>query len=276
MSKSSFPIYIPTKGRAASKRHTYKLFDDDQHDVILVVEPQEIEEYKKAYPLASIIELPENDKGIAFVRNFILNLSDEPFWMLDDDISEFGMHHISNKLKKPVYEKLAADYTFEKVNKLVKAAGYRFGQQALEYKMFSYMALEGKKPSFFHTNGYCDVAVWIDPARAKNAQVRYRGEVNLKEDRDFTIQLLASGIETLRHQIHCFTAPKNGSNAGGLKDVYDTDGREKRASIRMSEIWPGVCKPMIKKDGRQDVKINWQKAWRYYERSGQPAVCGAD
>jgi hypothetical protein len=82
--------------------------------------------------------------------------------------------------------------------------------------------------------------------------------VNLKLDRDFTLQVLSLGYDTLRTFKYAFSCPKNGSNAGGLQGVYQTDGEELRNSQRMCELWGAqVCKLNIKSDGRPDVKINW-------------------
>ena len=71
-------------------------------------------------------------------------------------------------------------------------------------------------------NGYCDVCVAIHAARAKRCT--FRDACDLKLDRDFTLQVLAAGYETLRITQYSFACPKNGSNAGGLAPVYAIPG----------------------------------------------------
>jgi hypothetical protein len=57
------------------------------------VEPQDTEAYRKAGH-ASIVVLPENEKGIAYARQAILDYAvqnnDKWFWMIDDDIIQFS------------------------------------------------------------------------------------------------------------------------------------------------------------------------------------------
>lgn len=79
---------IPTKGRPKTK--TYKLFEDVGIKVFHFIEPQDIESYN----VPNKISILENDKGVGYARNFILNYcrnnSIELCIMCDDDIDSFG------------------------------------------------------------------------------------------------------------------------------------------------------------------------------------------
>ena len=83
--------FIPTKGRFKTK--TYRLFQEVGIEVKHFIEPQEIEKYKVPNK-ASILE---NDKGIGYVRNFMLNYARENNydWVLicDDDVTSFGIYN---------------------------------------------------------------------------------------------------------------------------------------------------------------------------------------
>lgn len=251
-------VYVPSKGRPDKLRTIESLFRGEQtsrHRVtpILVVEPHEADAYRagisgagRAPSEVGVLVLPASNQGITYVRNFILESArlgkQRNFWMLDDDITAF-----TRQGKKAN----GADVLNEAHALFVGLP--HLGQGALEYGQFSWGA---KTPLKF--DGYCDVAVWISVEKTLN--LSYRPHLTLKEDRDFTLQVLAAGWQTARAARLGFNAPKNGSNAGGLKDLYQEGGRERLATDRMIEAWPGICSLNIKEDGRPDTKIDWKRA----------------
>lgn len=257
-----FLVYVPSKGRPNALKTIEALYWGDQTSnqrvtAILVVEPKEEDAYRTALaeltsarpdirPQVGVLVLPESDQGIAYVRNFILESAAlakmNRFWMLDDDIGAFTR---SGKKANGCDVLVEADALFMGLPQL--------GQGALEYGQFSWSA---KGPLKF--DGYCDVAVWIHVERTRG--LSYRPYLTMKEDRDFTLQVLARGWQTARASRLGFNAPKNGSNAGGLKDLYQLNGRERLATDRMIETWPGICSLNIKPDGRPDTKIDWKRA----------------
>ena len=240
------PIFIPTKGRFNNCK-TAELLGSISN-MWLVVEPQELEKYKANYSDFNYIELPENDKGITYVRNFILNFSNKMgydwFWMLDDDISGI----FRREGTKLIRDNNALYSTEDLIDN-------NTGQISLEYRQFAWSASRD-----FILNNYNDVCVCINAKKAIENNISYREYVSLKEDRDFTMQVIKSGLDVKRSTLSAFSAPKNGSNEGGLKNVYDTSGRELEASKRMVELWgENICKLQVKSDGRQDVKIMWKE-----------------
>lgn len=242
------PVYIPSKGRGETLKtaHCFK----HPHDPYIVIEPQDEHSYLVG-GWKNLVILPENDQGIAYVRNWILCQAIKQglsrYWMMDDDITKFFEYEGSKG--RPIDGEVACG----KAERELTFGMPNLGQGAMEYSQFSWSQ---KKQVV--APGYCDVAVLMFPARV--AEIRYRPHMNLKEDRDFTLQVLNAGMLTGRAGKIAFAAPKNGSNAGGLSDLYAQAGREAEASSRMIEAWPGICEPNIKKDGRPDVKIHWKKA----------------
>lgn len=241
-----FPIYVPSKGRPNGKT-MQNLMDSDLNWKV-IIEPQDAKVYQLVVAKERMIVLGQNDKGIAHVRNFILKNADTQngwYWMLDDDISMF--YEIANKR--------CVKTTVRKC--LIGAQGCFVGlpnlaQAALEYQQFAWSSTKLLK-----YNSYCDVAVCIN--RDNLGGIKYRGIVNLKEDRDFTLQLLAAGKRTARVTRFAFAAPRNGSNEGGLYEVYRA-GRELGACKTMVSLWgEDVCRHIVKPNGRNDVKINWKK-----------------
>lgn len=234
-----WPIFVPSKGRPDST--TLRLLTG--LPVRVVVEPQDRAAYAAAQPSVEQFVLPKSNQGIAFVRQWILDRADDWYWMLDDDITAFFRVEGKRCVKCPPAEALLAGQ---------QAAVPTVGQVALEYQQFAWSS--GGLPKF---NSYADVCVGIHP-RVRSA-AKYRAAVALKEDRDFTMQIIRSGLDVVRCASHAFSAPKNGSNLGGLSPVYAEGGREKRAVDKLVELWPWCVASQVKKDGRLDAKINWKR-----------------
>lgn len=248
--KPMFPIYVPSKGRS-KKASTLEILAAAGLRAVVVVEPQDIDTYREAFlgKGFQFLVLPENNRGITYVRNHILKHAREQneapwFWVLDDDIQKFHRVENSKSIPAPANEVLAAaEELFQ--SDLQVAIG------ALEYQQFAWSSKRDRT-----YNSYCDVAVCINLELTKHQH--YFAPVELKEDRDFVLQALSAGMRSMRAGYLAFSAPKNGSNQGGLFEQYQTDGREARASEAMARRWPGICTPILKPDGRPDVKINWK------------------
>ena len=86
-----------------------------------------------------------------------------------------------------------------------------------------------------------------------------RYDVELKEDRDMCLQVIANGYKTLRACKFSFKAPKNGSNKGGLSETYAKKTVEADACLNMVKKWD-CCEIIYKNDNRCDLKINWKAA----------------
>lgn len=231
------PVYVPSKGRAetaSTPRHV---------DCTLVVEPQDADAYQARF--ARVLVLPENNQGLAYVRNYILSLNTAPFWMIDDDVTGF-YQRVGTRMVR--VESVTALETAERLLTSVP----HVAQGALEYQQFAWATKRD-----YALNGYCDVCVYINPAYARNVAA-YVASLVPKEDRDFTLQLLSAGYRTMRVQCFAFSAPKNGSNEGGLKPVYDNASIERAAVDALCVKYPGIVTPQIKSDGRYDAKINWR------------------
>ncbi len=220
-----FPVYIPSKGRADTCSTARILIESGIHPT-LVVEPQDKAQYIDRFPDVTIAVLPSNDNGLPFARNFILGQARSSrcqwFWMLDDDISAFSEVQGQKCVRSDAASILA------KAESIINRS-QSIAQASLEYQQFAWSA-NGR----IVENGYCDVAVAIHTNRTKT--INYRDAVSLKVDRDFTLQVLASGWRTARLTSFAFTCPKNGSNTGGLSPLYAIDGIEEQASREMVRL----------------------------------------
>jgi hypothetical protein len=243
-----YPVLIATKGRAGQSKAITALINE-RIEHYLFVEPQEMSTYAAAYPETQfqerLIGLTENDKGITFARRACLQYARARqfhwFWMMDDDVSGMFLVKENKCVRAPfsVVLKGAEDALTVLPN---------LGIGALEYGQYAWAS---KKD--YAMNSYCDVAVLINVPRTM--AINYRE--NCKEDRDFVLQALQLGLQSARASRFAFSAPKNGSNKGGLHDAYKA-GLENHWSKRMVELWPGICEHHVKKDGRPDVKIKWR------------------
>jgi hypothetical protein len=238
-------IFIPSKNRVNNS--TLLSFAETQNEkVTIVVEPQDYENYYKKFPDFEYLILPINDGGITYVRNFIKQYTEEnlisTYWQLDDDLTGFFIRE-GTKLIRTGFESLYSAQLQFKSNKIALGS--------LEYRQFAWSATKD-----FVINSFCDSCVFVD--NTKIFGLRYREHVEGKEDRDFAMQVVKLNKKTARTTLFAFSAPPNGSNAGGLKETFYDLGKEKICVQRMIELWgENICTPITKKDGRNDIKINW-------------------
>jgi len=240
-------IYIPSKNRVDNST-LLKFAETTEQDITVVVEPQDYEKYKIKYPNFNYLVLPINNGGITYVRNFIKkyteNNSIDNYWQLDDDLTGL-FYREGTKLVRTGFEAL------KKAQEQFKNNNIALG--ALEYRQFAWSATKE-----LIINSFCDSCVYVDNIKLKG--LTYRQYVEGKEDRDFAMQVIKLGQKTARTTLFAFSAPANGSNAGGLKEIFYDLGKELICVNRMVELWgENICVPIIKENGRNDIKIIWDK-----------------
>jgi hypothetical protein len=139
--------------------------------------------------------------GIAYVRNYILDLNDGMFGVLDDDITAFGFSNNGKCIKE---NGILLSF-IENCEKNSGFAGY-----TMLYQQFAWCKKQEKK---YTLSASPEVASVFNKKLIGNA--RYREDV-YPEDRDFTIQLLMQGGKTIQFIHYWFSCPKCQSNKGGL------------------------------------------------------------
>lgn len=242
-------LFIPTKNRVSNCSFIKYVFEN-KIPAIIVLEEEDLSQYEKAFPGLEFLVLPESNKGISFVREHIKSYayynSYKYYWMVDDDVSAI-YKRIGTKLEKINFNDLQP---IEDIFKNTPNAGLF----SLEYRQFAWSATKDMiKDSF------CDVFVFVSVEKVR--KIKYRSYAEGKEDRDFAMQVIKSNLNTYRSTLFAFSAPGNGSNIGGLKEIfYDLPGREEVCADRLVELWGNdICNKITKSDGRVDVKINWKK-----------------
>ena len=240
-------IFVPTKNRLNNA--SFLDFAVINNVIInVVIEIEDYVPYKLKYPDFHYIILPESNKGITYVRNYIKNYTLQNgilnYWQIDDDITSF-YYRAGTKLIKTGFDALKQSQAIFIKNNI------KLG--ALEYRQFAWSATKE-----LIKNTFCDSCVWVD----NNAltAINYRDYVEGKEDRDFAMQVIKLGLKTARCTLYAFSCPPNGSNKGGLKEIFYDLGKEQVCVQRMIELWGNnICRPIEKDNGRLDVKILWDK-----------------
>jgi hypothetical protein len=238
-------IFIPTKNRL-NNAALLKFAAENNQEINVVVEPQDYDAYKIKYPNFNYLVLPINNGGITYVRNFIKqyteNNSIDYYWQLDDDLTGL-FYREGTKLVRTDFNALQEAQLQFKNNNIALGS--------LEYRQFAWSANKE-----IILNSFCDSCVFVDNTKLKG--LRYREYVEGKEDRDFAMQVIKCNMQTGRTTLFAFSAPANGSNAGGLKEIFYDLGKEKICVNRMVELWgENICVPITKENGRNDIKIMW-------------------
>lgn len=231
-------IFIPSKNRA-DKQTTYDILKSLglEKQTYIVVEPQEEKTYKsRGY---RVLVLPENDRGISFSRNFILDFCREQgieyCLQMDDDVRSFyRKDETTGKMK-------ADNEAFLEALEIFENPSMKIAYMGLEYQQFAWAS---EKP-FTKGRGIEVIHFMHLPKIPKGLKF----DQNTKEDKDFCIQCLLSGVQTTKVNYIAMSVPSIGTNAGGLHEFYATK-KDNVASIYMLKKWGSrVIKIKQKKDG---------------------------
>lgn len=233
-------IFIPTKGRLNNQK-TYNLLRELNLNPTLVIEPQEENEaFEKGY---NFIILPDNNKGISYSRNYILNYARinqfKYICMLDDDISQFGF--IENKKRVPDNKAFLKALEYFKESKTCGT---------IQYNQFAWCQ---PKPIVY--NRGLEVVFFLYMPLLNNVMF----EEDTIEDRDFSLDIILNHkVKTFRLNHLYFNVPSIGTNKGGIESSNRYQ-KQIEWSQKMEKKWtPEICKYIIKKNGMPDIKINWR------------------
>jgi hypothetical protein len=237
--------FIPTKGRLNTK--TYKLFQEVGIEVFHFIEPQEIDKYE----VPNKVSILENDKGIGYVRNFMLNYArkNDFDWVLicDDDVASFGIYN-GKTVKK---DASIWNEIFAKAKQLpFELIGINYTQHAWH-----------EKTKYSVNKKFAEVCVLMN---IKKIKWNYRPEFNLKEDRDFALQTIKNGNGILRFNHYWFSCPDVGTNSGGLQNEYKAKKDEESAKKMCKEWHPFVT--LKRKGERIDMKTDIKALATYYKK----------
>lgn len=248
-----FPILIPSKGRPDSK--LFNILTESNLDFLVFVEPQDQDSYLENLSESNIVVLPKDNQGLQFSRNHILNyarshlVESKWFWQLDDDVKQFFTTENNRNVK------ISAREAFEIAEEYFKESEDT-GQAAMEYQRFAWSQ---KNP--YTINSYCDVVVCINIEKTKGLVYG----CGTKDDRDFTLQVLASGSKTMRVMKASFSNPTSSTVKGGLYEAYRNGIMEKSVREMIDKWGEEICYQYERKNGTLDARIRWGLVRKLFE-----------
>lgn len=228
---------IPTKGRPCTS--TYKLLQNSGFKVFHFIEPQEV----KSYSVANVINIGENNRGISFVRNFMLEWARDnghQFVVIcDDDLNHFGVVKRKKSVKQPNADALLQPFkVFSNSN---------FALAGINQRQFAWSETKPYKIN----NGKVNGCIFVNLNRAC-----WRYNEDTKEDIDFAMQCLDNRQSFIYFCKVFYNTPAIGSNFGGLHESYEAN-RDKTWSKRLHMDWPAHSK-IITQYGRTDCRVDFK------------------
>jgi hypothetical protein len=203
----------------------------------LVVEPQEVNEYRKAWPNARLIETPFSnlEQGSIPVRNFVWDLAAhngvKRYWILDDNIEGFHRLHQNEKYKVADGTIFRCCEDFVDRYKHIPMAGMNY---------YSFCKKTDAVPPFYlNTRIYS--CILIETFRAD----RWRGRYN--EDTDLSIRFLKQGLCTvLFNAFLCGKVTTMRMKGGNTDSVYAGTNNRKEFAESLVTQHPDVARITFK------------------------------
>lgn len=245
-----YPVFIPSKGRAAGPNYTARRLQADAVPFRVVVEPSEEAAYREALPDVELLVLPRDNMGSVIpVRNWIRDLAEAEgharHWQLDDNLKQFRRMHKGHRIPchagvgLRVCEEFSDRYT-------------NVGVSGLNYQMFV--------PRSTNTPYYLNCHVYSCTLVNHAMPCRWRGIYN--EDTDLCLQALAAGWCTVALNVYMADKDVTMKQSGGNTDVlYKGDGRLKMANS-LKRQWPYVVETRRRFNRPQHVI---RGAWRAFD-----------
>lgn len=238
-----FPVYVISKGRAKNCL-TARELKKMNVPFKLVIEPVEVDQYKKHVPDTDFLILPFSNlgKGSIPARNFVWNHSIEQgykkHWILDDNIE--GFHRLNKNMKIKVSSgtifRCCEDFTERFKN---------VGLSGMNYYSFC-KSTDPVPPFYLNTRIYS--CILID----NSLSFRWRGRYN--EDTDLSLRVLKSGLCTILFNAFLIGKVTTMRMKGGNTDnIYiDKDDRLKFAES-------------LKKQHPKFVRVVWKfNRWHHH------------
>lgn len=193
-------------------------------NAIVLVNESEEDLYREAIP-NELMVMPDSLGGnMARVRNFILNNANDDVVMLDDDISYFGFYEHAELQKMPAE---AIEERFENFFEMAKDCGtvlwgVNLLADKMAYRQYSPLSLS---------------SVILGPCMGitKECPIRFDETLGLKEDYDFSLQVLNRYRRVLRFNKYHYLA-KHKDMSGGCS-AYRTKLREAQQMALFVKKW---------------------------------------
>ena len=196
---TKYNIYIPSKGRAKTC-NTPSLLEGNNTSLFLVVEPQDENAYIEEFGENYVLTMEENNKGIAYARNWCKNhsirMGEKYHWQIDDDINSFSERTNKNRICNGLE-------LLRKVEQYVDEYS-NIGIAGLKHSLFAWSA----KKEIDYNKQICSCAII-------NNEVDIKWRDGVVEDTDYSMQVLANNYCSVLFNRFLYDPPKLASNSGG-------------------------------------------------------------
>jgi len=237
-------VAIPSKGRPKLKN--WAMYKQAGLDCFVFVEPAEYAAYKKEN-VPNLVQIDKNDGGISFVRNAILEWGKrqgmQRLWCIDDDVTSFAV------VKNQRCHKRGAEVLLDIERKTEQMP---FALIGMQYRQYAWST--GKNHPYHINSKPVEVAVLMNLAKIS---WQYSYELAGKEDRDFCMKAIKHSSGVLRLNKYAFSCPDIGTNAGGLKDFYDSN-KDAEVAHKLQKAWSPFAE-IKKQNKRIDCKLHMDK-----------------
>jgi hypothetical protein len=204
-----FPVYVPSKARPTAC-YAGEMFLAAGVPFSLVCEAHDAPAYRERFPAVPIVELPEANRGIAFVRQFLLDHAraqgHDRYWQVDDGISQFKTCHPTGT---------------PKTRNVTPGAALRLVEDlALEHDAALACPDFMSRAAFIKDGRVCTLNSYAVccTLTSTGTGVNYDGEFLCREDMDFCISHLRAGMRTLvAHRVAMIK--RNMGSPGGIATV---------------------------------------------------------
>jgi hypothetical protein len=252
-----FPIYIPSKGRAANAL-TPRLFNRIGVPYRMVVEEQQRESYEKHFAPESLITLDPiyqrnyetldefgdtKPKGSGPARNFIWehSISEgwEWHWIMDDNIREFCRYHKNARVPFSDGTPIRAMEDFTTRYKNVAMAGPNY---------YMFLPSREKAPPFI-----TGTRIYSCNLIRNDLPFRWRGRYN--EDTDLSLVMLKAGWATILFNAILAWKITTQKLTGGNTTLYAADGTLPKSEL-LARAHPDLAR-VVKRYGRWHHHVDY-------------------
>ena len=248
----SYPVFIPSKGREKSC-YTANILAQEGVPFTIVVEPQDAAKYTAHHgPNANIAMMPENNKGIAYARNWCKQLAirdgHQKYWCIDDNIKAFRRR--ADGQNRRVVAKIALGEIEHFVDSY-----QNIGIASLTHSVFAWTRKEDiglNQQPYSCMLLRSDIDIW------------YRE--NIIEDTDYAMQLLnhpGMWCTVIFYKLLMDKATSATMKGGNTEISHSGMGREQRSRMLM-EMWPKWFK--LRRNKKGEIRVAPSRVWKSFKQ----------
>lgn len=233
-------IYVISKDRPDGK--TFELLNKGGIPYTVVVEPQDVEKYRK-FGHKNILELPENDRGFSYTVNYSKNQFDgvNPVMIMDDDIMSLyinldGVPRVSPSMKTD------EDFSNFFHGMMDEICNTEFDIGTIGKSAFDWNVTDVKPRISCPGNKvkYSGLPVVIIINSKKLLKFDFDEDLCFKSDIDYSLKCMYLGLRYAKFikWTQQTKMNKDGKQTGGLSEIYKKQDKLIKAQNILLERWP--------------------------------------